>query len=136
MNLCYSCECTACCITYAPCLLVYGTALTISSKAPRSLFSHLNIAREYFKNSKFYELNPLLLLTRIFVKVFRRNSFSQSQSPSIFLPIFDLHTTKLKKYYTWHDFYPSSQFKKIYFSYYTGKKYRLFNRWELTCNLA
>lgn len=41
-------------------LLVYQTAFIISARGPQSLFSHVNIATEYLKNSKFYELIPVL----------------------------------------------------------------------------
>lgn len=102
-------------------LLVYETAFIISSRTPQSLFSHLNIATEHFKNSKFYELTPLSPSTHISFKDFRRNSFSESLSPNIFLLITDRHVTKLKKYYEWYDFYTSSQLKSLHFSYYTGK---------------
>lgn len=54
-------------------------------------------------------------------KVFRRLSSSELQWPNIFFLITDLCATKLKKYYKWYDFYTPSQFKRIHFSYYTGK---------------
>lgn len=56
-------------------LLAYETAFTISSRTPQSLFSRLNTATVYFKNSKFSKLIPLLPSDTHFFQSFQKEFF-------------------------------------------------------------